>query len=92
MTNLIIHNQLIVKLREGRNKSAFAVNKHKITVHGTSRNVSHTINEDERTEFTRHINQALAGDPHVSDKIPIDTNTMQLFDECKGKYSLLVIS
>ncbi|CAB4422375.1 unnamed protein product [Rhizophagus irregularis] len=75
--------ELIVKLREGRNKSAFAVNKHKITVHGTSRNVSHTINEDERTEFTRHINQALAGDPHVSDKIPIDTNTMQLFDECK---------
>ncbi|RGB42537.1 fimbrin [Rhizophagus diaphanus] len=75
--------ELIVKLREGRNKSAFAVNKHKITVHGTSQNVSHTINEDERTEFTRHINQALAGDPHVSDKIPIDTNTMQLFDECK---------
>ncbi|GBB89006.1 hypothetical protein RclHR1_15640004 [Rhizophagus clarus] len=75
--------ELIVKLREGRNRSAFAVNKHKITVHGTSQNVSHTINEDERTEFTRHINQALAGDPDVSDKIPIDTNTMQLFDECK---------
>jgi len=75
--------ELIVKLREGRNKSAFAVNKHKITVHGTNQNVSHTINEDERTEFTRHINQALASDPDVSDKIPIDTNTMQLFDECK---------
>ncbi|RIA92783.1 fimbrin [Glomus cerebriforme] len=75
--------ELIVKLREGRNKSAFAVNKHKITVHGTSQNVSHTINEDERTEFTRHINQALANDPDVRDKMPIDTNTMQLFDECK---------
>ncbi|CAG8588369.1 19590_t:CDS:2 [Racocetra fulgida] len=72
-----------VELREGRNKSAFAVNKHKITVHGSSQNVSHTINEDERTEFTRHINQALSGDPDVKDKIPINTNTMQLFDECK---------
>ncbi|CAG8554513.1 4182_t:CDS:10, partial [Acaulospora colombiana] len=75
--------ELIAKLREGRNKKAFAVNKHKITVHGSSTNISHTINEDERTEFTRHINQALAGDPVVKDKIPIDTNTMQLFDECK---------
>ncbi|KAF0551543.1 Fimbrin [Gigaspora margarita] len=75
--------ELVAKLREGRNKSAFAVNKHKITVHGSSQNVSHTINEDERTEFTRHINQALSGDPDVKDKIPIDTNTMQLFDECK---------
>ncbi|CAG8753541.1 2261_t:CDS:10 [Cetraspora pellucida] len=73
--------ELVAKLREGRNKSAFAVNKHKITVHGSSQNVSHTINEDERTEFTRHINQALSGDPDVKDKIPIDTNTMQLFDE-----------
>ncbi|CAG8630262.1 6214_t:CDS:10 [Funneliformis mosseae] len=75
--------ELVVKLREGRNKTAFAVNKQKITVHGTSQNVSHTINEDERTEFTRHINQVLINDPDVKDKIPIDTNTMQLFDECK---------
>ncbi|KAG9306885.1 hypothetical protein G9A89_002554 [Geosiphon pyriformis] len=75
--------ELILKVREGRNKSAFAVNKHKITVHGSSMNVSHTINEDERTEFTRHINQALAHDPHLADKLPIPTNTMQVFDECK---------
>ncbi|CAG8490424.1 5121_t:CDS:10 [Diversispora eburnea] len=75
--------ELIAKLREGRHKHAFEVNKHKITVQGSSSNVSHTINEDERTEFTRHINQALADDPNVKDKVPIDTNTMQLFDECK---------
>ncbi|RHZ80368.1 hypothetical protein Glove_137g34 [Diversispora epigaea] len=75
--------ELIAKLREGRHKHAFEVNKHKITVQGSSSSVSHTINEDERTEFTRHINQALADDPNVKDKVPIDTNTMQLFDECK---------
>ncbi|CAG8626200.1 2429_t:CDS:10 [Acaulospora morrowiae] len=75
--------ELIAKLREGRHKKAFVVNKHKITVHGSSTNISHTINEDERTEFTRHINQALTGDSIVKDKIPVDTNTMQLFDECK---------
>ncbi|CAI2177216.1 6386_t:CDS:10, partial [Funneliformis geosporum] len=73
--------ELVVKLREGRNKSAFAVNKQKITVHGSSQNVSHTINEDERTEFTRHINQELINDPDVKDKIPIDTDIMQIFDE-----------
>ncbi|CAI2178427.1 2586_t:CDS:2, partial [Funneliformis geosporum] len=44
-------------------------------------NVSHTINEDERTEFTRHINQELINDPDVKDKIPIDTDIMQIFDE-----------
>lgn len=29
----------------------------KVLVKGSNANVSHTINEDERTEFTRHINQ-----------------------------------
>ena len=29
----------------------------KVLVAGSNSNVSHTINEDERTEFTRHINQ-----------------------------------
>ncbi|CAG8555190.1 1153_t:CDS:2, partial [Funneliformis caledonium] len=77
--------ELIVKLREGRNKTAFAVNKQKITIHGISQNVLHTINEDEKTEFTRHINQVLINDSDVKNKILIDTNTMQLFDECKNR-------
>ncbi|CAJ0841586.1 16873_t:CDS:2, partial [Entrophospora sp. SA101] len=75
--------ETIAKLRSGRNKSAFAVNKHKITVHGSSQNVSHTINEDERTEFTRHMNQTLSGDPDLADKLPINISNMQLFDECR---------
>ena len=76
--------QLVAKVREGRLKGAFQVSRHKITVQGSSANVSHTINEDERSEFTRHINQALAHDPNLADKLPVPTDTMQLFDECKG--------
>lgn len=75
--------ELVAKLREGSAKSTIAVNKSKITVKGSNANVSHTINEDERTEFTRHINGVIAGDADVGSKYPIPTDTMQLFDECK---------
>ncbi|EIE81814.1 hypothetical protein RO3G_06519 [Rhizopus delemar RA 99-880] len=74
---------LAAKLKEGRNKGAFDVHQNKIKVHGTNANVTHTINEDERTEFTRHINGVLAGDIHIGNRVPIPTNTMQIFDECK---------
>ncbi|CAO3610539.1 unnamed protein product [Cunninghamella blakesleeana] len=75
--------ELAAKLKEGRNKGAFDVHQHKIKVHGTTTNVTHTINEDERTEFTHHINSVLAGDAHIGSRLPIPTNTMQLFDECR---------
>ncbi|RUS33864.1 calponin homology domain-containing protein [Jimgerdemannia flammicorona] len=75
--------QLASKLREGRNKGAFDVHQHKITVMGANQNTSHTINEDERTEFTHHINSQLDGDRDIGKKLPIPTNTMQLFDECR---------
>ncbi|GAO46375.1 putative fimbrin [Saitoella complicata NRRL Y-17804] len=55
----------------------------KKTVQGSSANVSHTINADEQTEFTRHINSVLAGDSDVGDRLPFPTDTFQLFDECK---------
>jgi len=55
----------------------------KIHVQGSSANVTHTINEDERTEFTRHINVVLAGDPDVGHLIPFPTDTFEMFDECK---------
>lgn len=48
--------QLLAKLRAGRNAGAGAVTKGKVTVKGSNASVQHTINEDERTEFTRHIN------------------------------------
>ncbi|KAJ5946245.1 hypothetical protein N7454_003084 [Penicillium verhagenii] len=43
----------------------------KIHVQGSSANVTHTINEDERTEFTRHINAILAGDPDIGHLLPL---------------------
>ncbi|KAF2011883.1 plastin-3 [Aaosphaeria arxii CBS 175.79] len=55
----------------------------KIHVQGSSANVTHTINEDERTEFTRHINAVLAGDPDIGDRLPFPTDTFEMFDECK---------
>ncbi|CEG83644.1 Putative Fimbrin [Rhizopus microsporus] len=76
--------ELAAKLKAGGNKGAFDVHQNKIKVHGTNANVTHTINDDERTEFTRHINGVLAGDPHIGKRLPIPTNTMQIFDECKG--------
>ncbi|KAI9568074.1 fimbrin [Boletus coccyginus] len=42
----------------------------KVTVKGSNANVSHTINEDERKEFTNHING-------------VRRHTLQLFDECR---------
>ncbi|KAK8153134.1 actin-bundling protein Sac6 [Phyllosticta citrichinensis] len=55
----------------------------RIQVQGSSANVTHTINEDERTEFTRHINAVLAGDPDIGDRIPFPTDTFEMFDQCK---------
>lgn len=81
----LIQEQLIAMLRgEGTNKRrSVEVNKHKITVQGSNANVSHTINEDERTEFTRHINSVLAGDRDLSDRLPFPTDTFEMFDQCK---------
>lgn len=55
----------------------------KIHVQGSSENVTHTINEDERTEFTRHINAVLAGDPDIGHLLPFPTDTFEMFDKCK---------
>ena len=55
----------------------------KIQVQGSSANTTHTINEDERTEFTRHINAVLAGDPDIGKLLPFPTDTFEMFDHCK---------
>lgn len=74
--------ELNVKMREsqsGLTKKAGG----KMLVQGSNANVSHTINEDERSEFTNHINTVIENDPDVGHLHPIPTDTMQLFDECK---------
>lgn len=54
-----------------------------IVVSGSTTGVTHTINDEERTAFTTHINSVLAGDPEVGDRLPFPTNTFQIFDECR---------
>lgn len=55
----------------------------KIQLGGSTGASTHTINEDERTEFTRHINAVLAGDPDIGDRLPFPTDTFEMFDQCK---------
>ncbi|KAI5301322.1 hypothetical protein KEM55_004451 [Ascosphaera atra] len=55
----------------------------RILVHGSSESTTHTINEDERTEFTRHINSALADDADIGDILPFRTDTFEMFDKCR---------
>lgn len=55
----------------------------RIVMSGSSSGITHTINEEERTEFTRHINSVLMGDPDIGDRLPFPTETFQIFDECK---------
>ncbi|KAB5591427.1 Fimbrin [Ceratobasidium theobromae] len=75
--------ELVTKLRSARASAILPTKAGKVTVQGSNANVSHTINEDERSEFTIHINGVLAGDPDVGSRLPIPTNNMQLFDECR---------
>lgn len=54
-----------------------------IVVEGSTTGTTHTINEEERMEFTKHINSVLTGDPDIGHRLPFPTNTFQLFDECR---------
>lgn len=55
----------------------------RIQVQGSSANVTHTINEDERVAFTSHINAVLAGDPDIGNRLPFPTDTFEMFDQCR---------
>lgn len=56
---------------------------HKTYISGKTSGTTHTINDEERSEFTRHINSVLAGDPDIGNRLPFDTETFQIFDECR---------
>ena len=71
-----------VSQRTGGHASKSSVSG-KIHVQGSNANITHTINEDERTEFTRHINAVLSGDPDIGARLPFPTDTFEMFDECK---------
>lgn len=55
----------------------------KTYITGKTSGTTHTINDEERSEFTRHINAVLAGDEHVGTRLPFATDNFQLFDECR---------
>ena len=55
----------------------------RITVGGATGSSQHTINEDERTAFTSHINAVLAGDPDIGQLLPFPLDTFEMFDQCK---------
>ncbi|KAF4999708.1 hypothetical protein FGRMN_2273 [Fusarium graminum] len=72
----------VVAQRTGGHASKGSVSG-KIQVQGSNANIIHSINEDERTEFTRHINAVLAGDADIDSRLPFPTDTFEMFDECK---------
>lgn len=55
----------------------------KTYIGGKTSGTTHTINDEERTEFTRHINSVLSDDADVGPRLPFDTETFQIFDECR---------
>lgn len=59
----------------------FTRNKAKVVLGNAGRTL-HTIDDEERVEFTRHINSVLVGDSLVGNRVPFDLNSFQLFDEC----------
>jgi len=75
--------ELYAKLKDGAGGNVAQAKAGKVKLGGSTASSAHTVNEDERTEFTRHINMVLEGDKDVGSRIPIPTDTMQIFDECK---------
>ncbi|RMX70978.1 hypothetical protein D0869_16104, partial [Hortaea werneckii] len=55
----------------------------RITVGGATGGSQHTINQDELSAFTSHINAVLAGDADVGHLLPFPLDTFEMFDACK---------
>jgi len=49
---------------------------------------THIIDEEERSEFTHHINQVLSGDDVVGSRLPLPTDSNQIFDEARDSLLL----
>jgi len=48
----------------------------------TETGATHSFAEEEKQSFVEHINNALRGDVHLNNKLPIDPNGMELFSKC----------
>lgn len=63
--------------------SAPVASANKTYITGKTSGTTHTINDEERIEFTRHINSVIAGDADIGDRLPFSTENFQIFDECR---------
>lgn len=52
-------------------------------VNPSASNVIHGVDDEAPGQFISHINSALLGDSDVGDRIPIPTDTFQIFDDCQ---------
>lgn len=84
--------ELVAKIKEGKGSNLSArhappspgrANTARIVVGGTASGTQHTINQEEREEFTRHINSVLSGDSDIGNRLPFPTDSFQVFDECR---------
>lgn len=71
------------RVSSGAAPIATANTAHKTYIGGKTDGTTHTINDEERSEFTRHINSVLSGDHDVGERLPFSTETFQIFDECR---------
>ncbi|OBA22207.1 hypothetical protein METBIDRAFT_11074 [Metschnikowia bicuspidata var. bicuspidata NRRL YB-4993] len=62
---------------------ATANTANKTFLSGKTSGTTHTIDDEERSAFTRHVNSVLAGDEVIGERLPFDTDSFQIFDECR---------
>lgn len=62
---------------------ATANTANKTYLSGKTSGTTHTINDEERSEFTRHVNSVLAGDTVIGERLPFNPDSFQIFDECR---------
>jgi plastin-1 len=58
----------------------------------TETGATHSFAEEEKQSFVEHINNALRGDVHLNNKLPIDPNGMELFSKCADGLILWCVS
>lgn len=77
------HMQLASRAQSSPTTLSKGTRRGTLTFHNTGTEASHTIDEDESSEFTNFINTVLARDTDVGGRLPIPIHTMQVFDECR---------
>jgi hypothetical protein len=73
-------------IRNGKAESAMATVVKKVqkmlVVEGAG-GATHTFSEEEKHAFTTHLNHCLGADPDLAKRLPMDPDSMDLFENCK---------